>query len=191
LMAPNSLPSNLNIALMNLFVGMCKGVAGLPRKFRELGYADKWIELRFANAEQEQVAPELIIASRQLGHTILFEWKSGQNTEADQLRRYARVTTADLRERAGLAVEETTSHDIAVIGRQEFADRFVSGIVQGGYTFPVLLASDDGLAIYRNRFVPNQTNAVFRPRLTSIGERFQATSSLSMPIRNCGNSPNW
>ncbi len=28
-MAPNSLPSNLNLALMNLFIGMCKGVVGL------------------------------------------------------------------------------------------------------------------------------------------------------------------
>src|SRR5437660_1760886 len=99
-MAPNSLPSNLNLALMNLFIGMCKGVAGLPRDLRNLGYGDKWIELRFVNAQGEQVVPELVIASRQLHHTILFEWKSGANMEADQLRRYAGVTTEDLRERA-------------------------------------------------------------------------------------------
>jgi len=164
-MAPNSLPSNLNLALMNLFVGMCKGVVGLPRNFRSLGYGDKWIELRFANADNEQVVPELIVASRQVNHTILFEWKSGPNTEADQLRRYARVTTRDLRERAHLAPEETGRHDVALIGLQEYADRFVMGITQGGYTFPVLLASDDGIAIHRNRFVPDETDAVFRPLL--------------------------
>ncbi len=39
------------------------------------------------------------------------------------------------------------------------------GIAQGGYTFPVLLASDDGIAIHRNRFVPNEMDAVFRPLL--------------------------
>jgi hypothetical protein len=164
-MAPNSLPSNLNLALMNLLVGMCKGVVGLPRNFRNLGYGDKWIELRFANAQNEQVVPELIVASRQINHAILFEWKGGPNTEADQLRRYAGVTPADLRERAHLAPEETGRHDVALIGRQEYADRFVMGIEQGGYTFPVLLVSDDGVAIHRNRFVPDQTDAIFRPLL--------------------------
>ena len=108
-------PSNLNLALMNLFVGMCKGLAGLPRDFRNLQYVDKWIELRFANTDQEQVAPELIVSSRRLNHTILFEWKSGPNLEADQLRRYSRVTQDDLSERAALAIEETGSHDVAVV----------------------------------------------------------------------------
>jgi hypothetical protein len=158
-------PSNLNLALMNLFVGMCKGLAGLPRNFRTLQYVDKWIELRFANTDQEQVAPELIVSSRRLNHTILFEWKSGPNFEADQLRRYSRVTQDDLRERAVLAVEETGSHDVAVIGLQEHAERLTMGIAQGPYTFPLLLVTDDGLAIHQNRFQPNETDAVFRPLL--------------------------
>ena len=158
-------PSNLNLALMNLFVGMCKGLAGLPRHFRNLQYVDKWIELRFANADQEQVAPELIVSSRRLNHTILFEWKSGPNFEADQLRRYSRVTQDDLRERAGLAVEETGSHDVAVIGLEEHAERLTMGIAQGPYTFPLLLVTDNGLAIHQNRFRPNETDAVFRPLL--------------------------
>lgn len=158
-------PSNLNLALMNLFVGMCKGLAGLPRNFRNLQYVDKWIELRFANTDQEQVAPELIVSSRRLDHTILFEWKSGPNFEADQLRRYSRVTQDDLRERAGLAVEETGSHDVAVIGLQEHAERLTMGIAKGPYAFPLLLVTEDGLAIHENRFRPNETDAVFRPLL--------------------------
>jgi hypothetical protein len=164
-MAPNSLPSNLNLALMNLFIGMCKGVAGLPRDFRNLAYADKWIELGFANAQGEQVRPELIIASRELHHTILLEWKGGPNTEADQLRRYAGVTTADLRERAALAPDETERHDVAIIGREEYAERFAMGVDEGRYPFPVLLVSDDGITIHRNRFLPEQTDVIFRPRL--------------------------
>lgn len=39
------------------------------------------------------------------------------------------------------------------------------GIAQGGYTFPLLLVTDDGLAIHQNRFRPNETDAVFRPLL--------------------------
>jgi hypothetical protein len=164
-MAPNNLPSNLNLALMNLFVGMCKGVAGVPRDFRQLAYAAKWIELTFGNSEQERVVPELIIASRELRHTILFEWKGGPNTEADQLRRYNRVTTADLRDRAYLAPDETETHDVAIIGKQEYAERFAMGVDQQHYPFPVLLVSDEGVAIHRNRFVPDQTDDVFRPIL--------------------------
>jgi hypothetical protein len=109
--------------------------------------------------------PELIVASRELHHAILFEWKGGPNTEENQLRRYAGITAADLRERAHLAPEETTTHDVAIIGRQEFAGRFPIGIDDGRYQFPVLLASDDGISIHRNRFVPDQTDAIFRPRL--------------------------
>lgn len=158
-------PSNLNLALMNLFVGMCKGIAGLPRDFRDLQYVDKWIELRFANADQEQVAPELIVSSRRLNHTILFEWKSGPNFEADQLRRYSRVTQADLRERAVLSIEETGSHDVTVVGLQEHAERLTIGIEQGPYAFPLLLVTNDGLTIHQNRFQRNETDAVFRPLL--------------------------
>lgn len=158
-------PTNLNLALMNLFVGMCKGVAGVPRHFRNLRYVDKWIELKFANSGQELVAPELIVSSRQLNHTVLFEWKSGPNLEGDQLRRYSRVTQDDLRERAGLAVEEIGSHDVAVIGLEEHHERLAMGINQGAYTFPLLLATDRGLVIRLNRFIPNETDAVFRPLL--------------------------
>jgi hypothetical protein len=158
-------PSNLNLALMNLFVGMCKGVIGLPRDFRKLQYVDKWIELRFANVDQEQVAPELIVSSRLLNHTILFEWKTGPNFAADQLRRCSRVTQDDLRERAALAVEETGSHDVTVIGLQEHAERLMMGLAQGPYTFPFVLVTDGGLAIHHNRFQLNQTDAVFRPLL--------------------------
>lgn len=159
-------PSNLNLTLMNLFVGMCKGVVGLPRDFRNLQYVDRWIELRFGNADQEQVAPELVVSSRLLNHTILLEWKTGPNFEADQLRRYSRVTQDDLRQRAVLAVDETGSHDVAVIGLQEHRERLMIGLAEGPYEFPFVLVTDDGLAIHHNRFQQNLTDAVFRPLLT-------------------------
>lgn len=162
-MAPNNVPSNLSRALMNLFIGMCKGVAGLPRDLHNLAYGAKWIEYGFTNAQGEQVVPELIIASRQLGHAILWEWKSGANTEAPQLRRYAGVTTADLRERAFLAVEETATHDVAIVGLQQHAERLGIGIIAGPYPFPLVLATAIGLQISLNRFVPDQTDRIFRP----------------------------
>lgn len=73
--------------MLNLFIGLCKGVVGLPQDFRRLHYQEQAVELRFTNAQGEAVVPELIIASRAIHHTILFEWKSGANADADQLRR--------------------------------------------------------------------------------------------------------
>ena len=184
-------PNKLNLALMNLFVGMCKGVAGVPRHFRNLRYVDKWIELQFANSDQEVITPELIVSSRQLNHTILFEWKSGPNLEADQLRRYSRVTRDDLRERAGLAVEEIGSHDVGVIGLEEYRERLAMGINEGGYTFPLLLATEQGLAIHMNRFIRNETDAVFRPLLEI---NWETVPNYFFPVdvtRSCGNSQSW
>ncbi|MGB8540804.1 MAG: hypothetical protein WCD49_04120 [Candidatus Acidiferrales bacterium] len=164
-MATKPVPSKLNLALMNLFLGMCKGAAELPRHFRVLGYSDKCVELGFQNSAGELVVPELIVASRRLGHSILFEWKSGPNTDEDQLRRYSEVTAADLLERATLSPEESASHDIALIGYEEFAERLAIPIDANSYPFPLLLVTDDGLDIFRNRFTPDDTDRIFRPRL--------------------------
>jgi hypothetical protein len=164
-MAPRPIPSKLNRALMNLFVGMCRGVAGLPRHFRVLEYLDKWIELGFENSAGDLVVPELIVSSRREHHSILFEWKSGQNADEDQLRRYAHVTGADLRDRAHLSPDETASHNIVLVGFSEAADRLAVGMDNNNYPFVLLLVADAGLEPVRNRFTPEDTDRAFRPYL--------------------------
>lgn len=156
---------SLNLQLMNLFIGMCKGDPALPRHFRDLGYQEHAIEFRFQNADNETVVPELIIASRRVHHALLFEWKSGPNTEADQLRRYSRVTQADLTQRAMLVRENCTTHDIAIVGLGEHRDRLVQGIEAGRYPFPILVVTEAGLEKIRNRFSEPTTDAVFQNRL--------------------------
>lgn len=156
---------SFNTELFNLFLGMCKGVIGVPDDLRRLGYADRCIEFSFTNSRNEAVVPELIIASSQLQHSVLLEWKQGANTDADQLRRYAGVTSEDLREKAFLLEGEYNSHDTVIIGLAEHADRLVIGIEQGAYNFPVLVRSDAGLAKVRNTFTAEQTERVFQPRL--------------------------
>ena len=141
---------------------MCKGVDGLPRGLRDLGYVDQWIEFAFANSANQAVVPELIIASNQLRHTILFEWKEGANTDAEQLRRYAQVTTDDLRQKVFL-VEEAESHDIALVATGEHRERIVIAIDRERHNFPVLVTHERGLEKIRNRFVPEETDALFRP----------------------------
>lgn len=170
-MALNDPPSSFNLQLMNLFLGMCRGVAGLPRDLRHLGYSDKWIEYRFSNSLNQTVVPELILASRGLRHSLLLEWKSGPNTDADQLRRYSGVNSEDLRMKAMLTREESQSHDIVLIGQAEFSKRLVVAIDRDGHPFPVLVRSAEGLDTIRNRFRPDELDTVFRPRLALDWER--------------------
>jgi len=156
---------SFNLRLLNLFFGMCKGAGGLPRGLYELGFRVETVEIRFTNSDRRTVAPELIIASEQIHHTVLFEWKSGANTDTDQLQRYSRITTEDLVAKAYLTRGKCTIHDIAVIGKDEHRDRIPIGIEEGGYDFPVLVVVADGLETILNGFHVAETDAAFR-RLT-------------------------
>jgi len=151
--------------MLNLWIGMCRGAAGLPKDLRKLGYQDKWIEYPFSNQDLERVVPDLVLASEQVNHTVLLEWKSGANTEADQLRRYSRLNQNDLQTRAFISRDAARSHDVTVVGRDEHADRLRMGIERGAYTFPLLVADDDGLALSHNQFQISQLSSLFSPKL--------------------------
>jgi hypothetical protein len=156
---------SLNVKLMNLFIGLCKGDPALSPQFRDLGYKEHAIELRFQNADGDAVVPELVIASRRIHNTLLFEWKSGPNTEADQLRRYSRVTNADLSQRAMLDRAACATHDITLVGLDEYRERLVQGIDNGGFPFPVLIVTEAGLEKIRNQFSEPATDALFQNTL--------------------------
>lgn len=91
----------------------------MPPTLKELGYVPEAVENTFSNSDNRNVSPDLILASAQIHHTIVFEWKSGANTEADQLQRYSRVEPADLIGKAYIAVSKCTTHDIAIVAKDE------------------------------------------------------------------------
>lgn len=156
---------SFNLRLLNLFIGMCKGAAGLPRGLYELGFRAEAVEIHFTNSGGRRVAPELIISSEQIQHTVLFEWKEGANTEADQLQRYSRVTTADLVEKALLTPRKCRVHDLAIVGLDEHRARLPIGVGDGGYDFPVLVVVPNGIEPILNGFHVQETDDVFRPLL--------------------------
>jgi hypothetical protein len=121
--------------------------------------------MTFQNANGDAVVPELIVSSRNVHHTLLFEWKEGGNTEADQLQRYNGVIQQDLTQRAMLLADECTTHNVTIIGVNEFRERIARGVDDSGYTFPVLVVTNTGLELIRNAFSEPQTDAVFRPAL--------------------------
>jgi hypothetical protein len=132
-----------------------------------LGYIPEAVETSFTNSEDRPVAPDLIIASAQLHHTVVFEWKSGANTDADQLQRYSRVVPDDLIAKALIHRNKCATHDVAVIGKDEHRETLPIGIVNGGYNFPVLVISPETVEIIVNAYTSADTDAVFRPLLVN------------------------
>jgi hypothetical protein len=128
-----------------------------------LGYIPEAVEPSFNNSEDCLVAPDLIIASTQLHHTIVFEWKSGRNTDADQLQRYSRVVPADLIAKAYIHVNKCATHDVSIIGQDEHRETLPIGVVNGGHNFPVMVTAAAGIEIIRNAFTSAPTDSVFRP----------------------------
>ncbi len=153
---------SFNLQLLNLFFGMCRGTHGLPLALHNLGYIPELVEPSFNNSEDRLVAPDLVLASAQIHHTVVLEWKSGANTEADQLQRYSQVTPADLIAKAYIHRNKCETHDVAIIGRDEHRVRIPIGVVDGGFGFPVLVTTLQGIEIIRNAFSSAQTDAAFR-----------------------------
>ena len=156
---------SFNLTMLNLWIGMCRGATGVPKALREMGYQDKWIELKFLNEKLEHVCPDLIIASNEMKHTMLLEFKSGANAEPDQLSRYSNVTRDDLEQKAFIETRAAEDHDVAVVGRAEHKERLQKGLSEGDYSFPLLVANDDGLALSLNQFRPRELSALFTPTL--------------------------
>ena len=164
-MAMESKFSNFNLTMLNLWIGLCRGVAGLPKALRKLDYKDKWIEWKFTNQDREVVLPDLLIASEKMGHTLLLEFKSGANTEPDQLNRYSRVTQDDLRRKAFISLEATLYHDVSIVGKNEHGERLRMGITGGDHQFPLLLVDEDGLLLGYGNFQLSELDSLFSPRL--------------------------
>jgi len=135
--------------MLNCWIGLGKGASGLPNCIHEMGFEPQWIEGGFANSKHERVNPDLIISSSSRRHTLILEWKSGANTEADQLRRYSSVTGADLADKAFIDSSKTRTHDVVVVCKAEWKDRIKMGIDKV-FPFVVLVVDESGLRRYLN-----------------------------------------
>jgi hypothetical protein len=153
--------SSFSLRLLNLFIGLCRGAAGLPDDLRTLGYQDCWIEFGFKNSQDEEVCPELILASEHVRHTVLCEWKSGSNVDPDQLSRYSHVTAEDLVQRAFLSRRAVEAHDTSVFGQEENVERLSLGIEQAGCRFPLLGVKSDGIYLRKNTFSRTELTGLF------------------------------
>lgn len=155
---------HFNLRMLNLWIGLCRGIGGLPSTFRDLGFEDKHIEFSFRNEDNHEVCPELIICSDSLRCTLVFEWKSGNNTDGAQLNRYTRISRRILIERAFLTPAAAETHDIVIIGLDSSGDRLKIGLRNGNHTFPLVLVDNQGMLLGLNAFHHSEINQLFSPR---------------------------
>jgi hypothetical protein len=156
--------STFSRRLTNLWFGLCRGDPGLPNSIQRLGYRPVWVELSFPNSTFETVCPDLIVSSAAQDHAVLFEWKSGANSDEDQLRRYADIADADLSRRLSIS-PPPSAHCVVIAGKSEHIARLTLGLRNVGSEFPLLATTDAGLELVANRFHSQAIADVFDPVL--------------------------
>src|SRR5437762_3146131 len=136
--------------MLNLWIGLCDGAHGLPSALRSLGFRHHTIEQRIWIDDQNECVPEFIACSKSLGHSLLFEWKSGPNVVADQLRRYGLVSSERLIHVNLMPREATKSFDVVIVAQGEHAERIKKGVVDAKCLFPVLAITATGVELIHN-----------------------------------------
>lgn len=129
---------SFNVDAVNLIIGLCLGMRGLPRDIHDLGYAPRLIEAEFPVSDGEAlVRPDVVIGSEPQAHTLLTECKSGVTFKEDQARRYGALTPRDLVQGADLPVPETALHDCLYLVTPSCVDAVDCQMAQAGHRFPI------------------------------------------------------
>src|ERR1019366_2908970 len=105
---------DFNLKMLNLWIGLVKGVSGIPSDFRTFGYKLHSIEQPVRNADGDICKPEMVACSEKLGHSLLFEWKDGPNLVDDQLRRYSRLDSKCLVDFAFIPKSAASKFDVVI-----------------------------------------------------------------------------
>ncbi len=157
--------SNFNLKIKNLFLGLCAGAAGLPKKLRELAYTIHWIELNFENSEGKTVKPELIFFSDNLQNTVMLESKSGGNIEKEQYEKYSKVTADDLRTKAYVNRNCLEYIDTTYIVPEPVTHKAGDAFDKMGITCPLISVGLDVIKLYKNTFSREELTTLFKDGL--------------------------
>jgi len=156
---------DFNLKMLNLWIGLCKGDHGLPAEVHSLGFRNHSIEQRIYLGEDGVCVPELIVYSKKLSHTLAFEWKSGRNTEDDQLQRYAKLTAKHLVNVGMVPKDAAATMDVVLVCAAQHFGTIKIGLEKRGISFPVISVDEGGLSLAMNSFQCSQLNQIFTPGL--------------------------
>ncbi len=159
---------NFNLKVKNLFIALCRGVAGIPPVLRELDYTVIWIEHRFQNSKGDIVKPEMILSSNQLEHTMLLESKAGGNIEMEQYQRYKDVTKEDLIERAYISRNSVQKIDVTYVVPKSAVEKASNAFDELSIKNPLVSVSQDKVWLDKNEFSATKLNMQFRNGINVI-----------------------
>ncbi len=155
--------------LVNLFIALCKGSRRLrphAEKFsRELGYKVFRFEPKFPLKSGGYSSPDLILHSKTLGNALVMEWTRNSNINTDerkqnQLSKYVRMGSDDLRENAGMPATSAKMHSVIVVLEPASCKAYISFLSKQGWTLPVMSFLTDG----NKRTLVKQAHHILEPR---------------------------
>lgn len=112
--------------LINKFIGLCQKEGRRdqdrkpwPNPLHELGYRVNLVEQEISMGGGGTVHPDVLASSNRHLHVLVADCKSGRNIDADQDRRYASLTTADLADHVQLHDQNQLKHDVCYVDEAE------------------------------------------------------------------------
>jgi len=145
-----------------MVIGLCKGSAELPKDLLKLGYIIHYIEYPFTNSSGEQVKPEIIIKSFHSKNTLLFEFKTGESIDLNQLQRYSRVTLEDIKQRAWVETQCLGTFDIVYLCLSDKLTEIVKGFKSSSFQPPLLSYDRSIMKLALNNFKEERLNVLFK-----------------------------
>lgn len=173
-----------HLQLVNLCIGMQKGFGSLPTPFWNQAYDLAGVGVGFTLSDGAVLCPDVLFHAAQRRRSLLVEAKAGASFDADQLARYRRCTSADIRDRAFCHILPDGSHAVEplYIVNEDHAESILASCDRAGTAVPLLSVSATGYRLVG----PQMSDAALDVELRS-GVAFSAEdfpSRFFMPIDN-------
>lgn len=152
-----------NLQLVNALLATTFKSAGFPHPFWDYGYTTRLLEPEFRNRDDKAVNPDVVLASRQENHAIIWDIKSGRTVHDEQVEKYLGCSAADLIEQLGIPSRKPSQLgvDTAFLGNSAHQERLLE--VLSPYPRVVLMVMDlHSLRIEQGRFSQGGIDAVLQ-----------------------------
>lgn len=157
--------SSFRLAVLNLFIGMCRGSPGLPRTIRQMGYRDRWIPGTVLGGRGAAAEPVLVLASAESKHSVFIQVVSKKRVTPSDLNHYLSMSAVHLREQTALTKDQTELYGVAVFGLARHRESLRSSLSESRIRPTLILQTPEGLVIDANPFPKVGLANVFRPVL--------------------------
>ncbi len=170
---------DFNVYVLNLIIALQKGSRLLnpySKSFKQLGYDIFAIEKKFTSSPSGDITPEIILTSKVIGNTLLFESTQSsidkkldkKSSRENQLTRYKNTELDNLKDIAAIPAASLLSFDIPFIVNDSNSSGYIDFFSKNpDYPFPLLvfnfIAQDNlyCIKLLQNTFSNQNTHSFF------------------------------